>query len=375
MKLCCYFNYAPLYRESVYRKIDETFDVQFYFGKDLGMGANTIEKIDYSLFKKSPIEFENKIILRKILWRTKLLGLAFKKYDTFILTGDLSYSYIPFVILGHILGKRIYGWGHGPKFLEQERNKKPLHYILNAIYKWFLKRLNGFFTYGEKGRNRMIELGFDGSKLYPIFNSLNTGTDAEKNKLLKSSVYQEHFNNDFPTILFIGRLTPVKKLDWLLKCLKYLEKDEVFCNLIIIGDGTEKEKLINLTSEFKLHNRVWFYGKCHDENILKSLLYNADVCVSPGDVGLTVIHAMTYGLPTISHDDFNTQMPEYETILNGRTGYLYKKDDFTDFCDKIKLWLTTYTSQREIVRLNCYDIINTKFNSNNQIEVLKKVLL
>ena len=33
--LCCIFNYAPLYRASVFSKIDEAYDAQFYFGKEV----------------------------------------------------------------------------------------------------------------------------------------------------------------------------------------------------------------------------------------------------------------------------------------------------------------------------------------------------
>ena len=47
-KLCCIFNYAPLYRKSIYTKIDEEFDAQFYFGDMI----SDIAKMDYADFKK-----------------------------------------------------------------------------------------------------------------------------------------------------------------------------------------------------------------------------------------------------------------------------------------------------------------------------------
>lgn len=34
-KICCIFNYAPHYRYSVYQKMAETFDVNYYFGDKL----------------------------------------------------------------------------------------------------------------------------------------------------------------------------------------------------------------------------------------------------------------------------------------------------------------------------------------------------
>ena len=134
-----------------------------------------------------------------------------------------------------------------------------------------------------------------------------------------------------------------------------------------------KKELVQLVNDKKLQDNVWFYGKCYDEIELSSLIYNADLCVSPGNVGLTALHSMSYGTPVISNDDFETQMPEYETIVVGKTGELYEKDSFDDFCGKIKLWLSQKTS-REQVRQNCYNVINDKFNSQYQIELLKSVI-
>ena len=47
-KLCCIFNYAPLYRSSIYKKIDEEFDTQYCFS-DM---VSDIAKMDYENFKK-----------------------------------------------------------------------------------------------------------------------------------------------------------------------------------------------------------------------------------------------------------------------------------------------------------------------------------
>lgn len=43
----------------------------------------------------------------------------------------------------------------------------------------------------------------------------------------------------------------------------------------------------------RVDKNVWFYGSCYDEQTNAELIYNADMCVAPGNVGLTAIHAMT----------------------------------------------------------------------------------
>ena len=144
-------------------------------------------------------------------------------------------------------------------------------------------------------------------------------------------------------------------------------------NLIIIGDGPEKQYLEDLTYKNNLKNDIWFYGSCYNDDELSLLIYNSELCVSPGNVGLTALHSMSYGTPVISNDDFETQMPEYETIIRGKTGDLYKKDNFDDLCNCIENWLTS-KSNREEIRCNCYETINDKYNSNYQIKLLKEII-
>lgn len=359
-KLCCIFNYAPLYRKSIFEKIDEEFDAQFYFG-DM---KSDIAQMDYGDFKRYPITVRDRKLFGKILWRRDICSLPFKKYDSFLIIGDLSLSYFIFIILCHILGKKVYAWGHGDKAL----SGRSRWYV-----RWFYNHCDAFFTYGEGGRQRLIELGFPEHKLHVIYNSLNEGVVPHDQKVLSNDILKNHFNNELPTVAFVGRLTKVKQLDWIIDAQGYHSSRGLQYNVLIVGDGEEAGALKNMVTDKGLNDYCWFYGQCYNEKELSILLYNADLCVSPGNVGLTALHAMSYGTPVISHDDFETQMPEYETIIPGKTGNLFQKGSFEDFCLSIECWLTA-DHDRDMVRQNCYDVINDKFNSEYQIRLLKQVI-
>lgn len=363
MKLCCIFNYAPDYRKAIYQKIDNTFDTQFYFGREVEENKiSGIPKIDYSIFKKEPIEIKNKTFLKnRIWWRTGIQCLPFKQYNVYIITGDLSYSYIPFLLNCKILGKKTYAWGHGFK----KSNK--WSWKLACI---FIKLLTGFFVYGDYGRNCMIAEGMPSEKLFTIYNSLDRKCEFKE---YEQPLYREIFGNDFPILIFIGRLTKVKQLDWIIKALADHKEEGLRYNLIIIGDGMEKANLQSLCKNLDITENVHFYGSCHDENEIAPMIYNADLCVSPGNVGLTAIHCMRYGTPVLSHDDFLTQMPEYETIIIGKTGDLYKCGNFEDFKEKIKNWIIS-PKDRNVIREQCQNIINTVWNADHQIDIIKRVL-
>ncbi|MCM1502961.1 MAG: glycosyltransferase [Bacteroidales bacterium] len=360
-KLCCIFNYAPLYRKSIYKKIDDTFDAQFYFG-DM---KSDIVKMDYNDFKKFPKTVRDVKLFGKLLWRRDIQFLPFANFKHYLIIGDVSYSYFPFIVFCHLMGKKVYAWGHGYKSFDGK---------MGWYTKWLAQHFDVFFTYGERGKERMIELGIPNDKLEVIYNSLNVEVNPERQKALSSGCIKEHFGNDNPILLFVGRLTKVKQLDWIIKAHAIHKALGVNYNTLIIGDGSERKSLESLALSEGVSENIWFYGECYNDDELSKLLYNADLCVSPGNVGLTALHAMSYGTPVLSNDDFETQMPEYETIVRGETGELYKKGNFSDFCLKIETWLSR-DCNREQIRQKCYSMIKGKWNSDFQIDILKKILV
>ena len=363
-ELCCIFNYAPLYRTSIYSLIDSEYDAMFFFGDEPveGRGSSGIAQMDRSIFRRTPGRIVNRVLFGRIPWRSGMLSLPFR-FRTFLVSGDFNWAYFPFLALCRILGRKVYAWGHGFKELKRYACLKHL----------YLKWLDGYFVYGARTARRMEELGFDGTKLHVIYNSLGTGTDPESNRLLGGEIYHSRFGNRLPVIIFAGRLTAAKRLDMLVDAYIEHSIEGLRYNLVIVGDGPEMGMLRRKVENAPFASGVWLYGECYDEKRLSVLLYNATLCVSPGNVGLTAVHAMSYGTPVVSHNDFMTQMPEYETVVEGRTGLLYRAGDYADLKRAIRQWLTSGRSREEI-RMDCYREIDARWNSLYQLDVLKSVI-
>jgi glycogen synthase len=80
---------------------------------------------------------------------------------------------------------------------------------------------NGLFLYGNGAKDRLILLGFDKSRLHVIYNSLDYANQICIRKELSQEILlskkKELFKNyDLPVIIFIGRLTKQKKLEYLM---------------------------------------------------------------------------------------------------------------------------------------------------------------
>jgi glycosyltransferase involved in cell wall biosynthesis len=360
---CCIFNYGPHYRSAIYKLIDKEFNCDFFIGNQL---FEPIKKMNYNILKGFKKELDFVPIFNNFYWQKNVVLLAFKPYRNYIITGDLRcLSTWAILFLNMLLGKKTFLWTHG--FYGDESRLK---IFAKKIY---FSMCSKILLYGDYSKNLMITNGFKSNKLVSIYNSLNY--DLQKSilsKAKKTKLFNNQFENNDPVLIYTGRIQRVKKIDLLIKSFNTLLKMNIKCNLVIVGDNSEdSDFLLNLVED---KSRVWFYGPCYDENKLCEMFYNSDVCISPGNVGLTAMHSLVYGTPVITHNNFQNQMPEFESITDGKTGSFFDENSLDSLIDKIKLWIGLNEKERNVVRNNCCKIIDERYNPHVQIEILKKLL-
>lgn len=363
-KKICFFNRSSIhYRKNIWMLMDQELPCDFYFGDNR---PGNIASLDNSLLKNFKGLFHN-ITFGPLYWQKGAMNLLRSGYTDIITSTD------PYCISSWILmwrakrkGVNVYLWGHGA-YGNETGLKRWLRIRCNKLAK-------GVFLYGNYAKNILKNWGFDDSKLHVIYNSLDYDQQFELRKdLTPCDFYQKHFGNDNPNIVFIGRLTKIKKLDQILSAVKILKDHGKEYNISFVGDGVQKDKLMSLAERLGLAKQVWFYGACYDEKQISNFIYNADMCVSPGNVGLTAMHAMTFGLPVITHDNFCNQMPEYEAIDEGETGAFFKENDVDSLAKSIQRWFENH-SDREKVRQACYKVIDEKYNPHVQVKIFKDVI-
>jgi len=364
MKVCCIFNMAPHYRKPIFSLMNKEFGCDFYFGDRMQIPVKKLNYNDLDGFKG---ELHN-VFIGPFYWQRKSLRIAFKKYDNYILLGEpFCLSTWVIVLICRLLGKNVITWTHG--FYGREGGVKLM------VKKVFFSLFSKILVYNEYAIRIMQENGIKASKMLCVANSLDTDNQKVIRKTLKETdIFSSHFGNDNPIIMYIGRIQKTKRLDLLVGSFGLLRKQGVKCNLIIVGKDDENVGLDMIVNDLKLNDVVWFYGPCYDEKTIGEMFYNASVCVSPGNVGLTSIHALTYGCPVVTHDNFSYQMPEFEAITPDVTGGFFKYDDVEDLAHTIKIWLEKTPEERANIRLKAYETIDTKWNVHYQIEVIRKVL-
>ena len=366
-KVCCVFNIPSLYREAIYLEIDREYDCKWFFED---------EKIDIALFDATRLNHPHFLKHKRFLGRTYLMkGLVRsvmkeKDIDVYLMVGTplcISIWVLCLFLRVFYPKKKIVFWTHGwyGKETRSERFFKRL----------FLHFADELILYGNYAKGLLEKEGFKAEKMHVIHNSLSYDIQYDLRKNVKeSSVYKDHFGNSNQVVIFIGRLTPVKNLTLLLDAFLLLNKRKKYYNLVFVGDGVERENLERKTIELGLSDQVWFYGSCYDESTNAELIYNADVCVAPGNIGLTAVHVLMFGCPAITHNDFAYQMPEFEAITPLKTGGFYSRGDALSLANCIEDWFEVNGAKRERVREHCYNEIDNGWTPKYQMGVLKAII-
>ncbi len=170
-------------------------------------------------------------------------------------------------------------------------------------------------------------------KLRVIFRGINIDYYNQKNiSILKQEKIKEEWKlaqNKF-TILMPGRLTYWKGQEKLIEALNILIEDYNNSNFQAVVLGSDqgrkvyKKKLIDLVQRYRLSQKIKFIDHCKEMPLAYSL---ADVVVSasiqPEAFGRVAVEAQAMGKPIIASDLGGSK----ETILKGKSGFLYKHDD------------------------------------------------
>lgn len=360
--MCLIAGSAPTYRQPIYSMIGNELGCDFILGSGPTKQMN-ITELPNKVIAVCPL----KIGKSPIFHLKGALRLS-KDYDVLILCmGIISITEWLILFSAKFRHQKAYIWSHG--WLGKDS------WIKKMIGRLYFGLSSGVFVYNERSVKLMTEGGIPKEKLYTIYNSLNYDLQLGIRKSLTgSAIYTKHFGNQYHNIVFIGRLMKVKRFDLLLEAISILKEKGEIINVTFIGDGKEKECLEKMVHELGINKQFWFYGASFDERTNAELIYNADLCVSPGNIGLTAMHVLMFGCPAITNDDFNHQMPEFEAIRAGRTGDFFKAGNSKSLADAISKWFLEHANDRESVRRDCYHEIDTKWNPHNQMRIFKQVL-
>ncbi|MGJ8636944.1 MAG: glycosyltransferase [Phycisphaerales bacterium] len=337
------YHYFAHYRQPVLLQLIEQGRHHYEFlanDHSFDTGIKLADQIPTDRFQKAPGKF-----LGPFLFQFGAVKAALSsRYDTLIMLGNPTWPTTWLAaILGRLRGKQILYWTHG--YLKEDTGLKAL------FRNTFNKLAHGLLLYGHRAKELGTKAGLNPDRLHVIYNSLDCQLQDQARSQIKPTdrqatrdkLFADHA--DRPVLINITRLQPHKRLDLLIDAAAILKEQGTPVNVLIVGEGEEKQALEQRAKEQDI--TAVFTGALYEELEIGRMLNAADIAVMPGPVGLLVMHALAYGVPVISNNNFDTQMPEFEAIKQGLTGDFFKPQDLDSLVESIKRTLNSTTTYEQ----------------------------
>ena len=233
--------------------------------------------------------------------------------------------------------------------------KSMIQSILAQLSFWYYRttkifdNIDYFFVLTNFQKEKVKSLGIDENRIVLKPNSLNMTFDK---------------NLDKKNYIYVGRLEESKGIYTLLEEWNTLDEEFI---LTIIGGGEIEE---GLKSKYNKSNII-FKGKCSREETLKSIS-KAKYLIQPSVLyetfGLTIIEAMSFGVPVIGYN-IGTRG---DFIKDGINGFLTKEIDLKEVIEKSFDFLEYENmSKNAIETARLYE---NDYVIENQINIYKRVL-
>lgn len=195
-------------------------------------------------------------------------------------------------------------------------------------------------------------------KLVLVSDSLRSFYKKEmKNKNIKCKcIYIPNMIDSIPkktsnlkekNLISIGRLSREKGYTDLIEIFKLVNEKRPDWHLDIIGDGPEKNKIVDMIYLNHLTDKITLHGflkrKEIDKLLNKSSIYLMTSYTE--SFGIVLIEAMSHGIPCIA---FTSAEGANDLITNNENGYLVEDRNFENMADKIIELIDSYDKRNKL---------------------------
>ncbi|MCX6759633.1 MAG: glycosyltransferase family 4 protein [Candidatus Nealsonbacteria bacterium] len=191
-------------------------------------------------------------------------------------------------------------------------------YLIEPIYLWLL-RDRKVITVSESTRKDLLKYGFKKENIYIISEGIEIET-------LKELPEIEEIKEKEPTILFLGAIKPMKRLDQVVKAFGLAKKNIKNLKLWVAGGGDGKYflKIMRLIDNSQYKKEITYFGKVEKEAKVKLLQKAHLLCVTSVKEGwgLIVTEANSQGTPAIVYNVDGLR----DSVKNNETGLICQRN-------------------------------------------------
>ena len=180
-----------------------------------------------------------------------------------------------------------------------------------------------------------ISIGIPEKKIRIIHPGCDDAVEISKEFQVEA---QNILNNSFPKIITVARLDKRKNNQNILMCIRNLKEKFPKIKYVSIGDGEEKQRLIDLSKELKIENHVVFLNKAN-QSLKIALIKNSNLFLMPSIIvkksvegfGISFVEAASYGVGSIGGKDGGAN----DAIDHKKTGLICDGNDIDSIYQSI----------------------------------------
>ena len=347
MKICFIQPEIPHYREAFFEKLSRDCNLTVYHSGPQEFGTTTR---NYKNIKVKQLSIREKFLFQK-LPITDILN-----HDIVIINGNIRYlSNITLLVLCASLRVKTIWWGHLKS--------------ANGSYFWmklrlFVSRLATNILFYTEREALIAKAKYN----HPTFKThyMSNGLDLENIRRFRKDYTPEQRSID---VLFCGRFTKKSNIGGLIAAINSITTP---LRVVLIGKSHNDQTAY--TAHFKHHHNIEILDTKTDEEELSVYFNSAKLFVYPGSAGLSVIHAASYGVPVLIHDQWDKHMPEASIVRDYGSGQTYSLAEQ----DSLATMINTVLNDNEgLIRNSINGIQATEqlFNINSMVNNFWKVAM
>ena len=219
----------------------------------------------------------------------------------------------------------------------------------SRLRRWVFARSDAVTMVSPAMREHAISRGLPGNKI----NVAPMGVDFQNR-------FVHEDNADRRGVIYVGRLIEGKGVDNLLKAWAQISQDTRSQGLTIIGDGSHRVSLQNLSRTLGVADSVTFTGAIPQDE-LPAYFQQAALLVFPSvgqeGLGLVAIEAMGCGCPVLISDVGSLE----DVIIDGETGFVYPMGNSTALSQRLDE-LVPATELRAATAARGSDAVRSRFD-------------
>lgn len=227
------------------------------------------------------------------------------------------------------MGAKVYYTAHGFHFYKGAPKKNWI--VFYPIEKFFSRMTDKLITITNEDYQlakqkfhcqveRIHGVGVDENRYHPV--------SGEEQLAIRK---QFGFSDSQKIILCVGELLPNKNQQMAIRAMKGIVKEYPDAQLLLAGNGPEKENLENLIRDLELQKNVKMLGYVTNLQEYQKIADVSVSCSKREGLPLNIVEAMLSGTPVVATKNRGHR----ELVQDRKTGFLVNVDDYDELSMKI----------------------------------------